>query len=57
MKMTGGKDMKDTKEIGLKQDNIIAKREAFKRVFRKYYALRPDDVIVDAFIREIEEAG
>ena len=49
--------MEDTKEIGLKQDKIIAKREAFKRVFRKYYALRPDDVIVDAFIHEIEEAG
>lgn len=36
---------------------IIAKREAFKRVFKKYYALRLDDVIVDAFIRELEEAG
>ena len=36
---------------------VIRKREAFKRIFKKYYALRPDDVIVDAFIRELEEAG
>jgi len=41
----------------MKDIKVIRKREAFMRVFKKYYALRPDEVIIDAFICELEEAG
>jgi len=49
--------MKDTKESILKEEIKIEKREAFMRVFKKYFALRPEDVIIDVFISELEEAG
>ena len=37
--------------------NQIEKRKVFNQTFSKYFALRPDDVIVDEFIKDLEGAG
>ena len=38
-------------------ENQIEKRKVFKITFSKYFALRPDDVIVDEFILDLEGKG
>ena len=37
--------------------NQIEKRKVFNKTFRKYFAIRPDDVIVDEFIKDLEGVG
>lgn len=41
--------------MGLKQDELERQRNGFKREWKKRFAIRIDDVIVDDFLKAIAE--